>query len=454
MSILNKDDIGFLVLISKELDNKKIDYKGYVVDVTTDYVKLKLIDNGYNIDVKIDSKTKIEKFNEKIVLGKPPSYKIKENKELPSIVYIGTGGTIGTHVDYNTGAVFMCRTPEEIIATVPELESIVNIKEIKSPFIKPSEDFSVDDWKIISKTIFESITKTEIDGVIVTHGTDTLSYTGTAMSFMIENIDKPILFVGAQRSPDRASFDGRMNLICASHFIKEKIPGVYLVMHGTINDDFCYVIRANKSRKMHTSRRDAFRAINDTPIAKVYVNGKVEYLVEEHMLQPALTYILEPPILKNSFENKVAILKVYPNSDPSVIDWYIEKGYKGLVLEGTGLGHVPTGIGGTSQDLPKDKQWLPFIEKAVKKGIIIIMSSQCLFGRVNGKVYANLRYATEAGVDYLEGHDMLPETTYIKLGCALSRFTNKEEIINYMKTDVSGEITKKEIPDVYDTALD
>jgi L-asparaginase/Glu-tRNA(Gln) amidotransferase subunit D len=121
MTNLSKDDIGYLVLISKEINGKKIEHKGYVVDVSTNTIKLKLLDNGYNIDVGIDKNTKIEKFKDKVNLGSIPSIKLKENKDLPSISYIGTGGTIGTHVDYNTGAVFMCRTPEEIIATVPEL---------------------------------------------------------------------------------------------------------------------------------------------------------------------------------------------------------------------------------------------------------------------------------------------------------------------------------------------
>jgi len=452
MTDLLKDDIGYLVLISKEIDGKKIEHKGYVVDVSTSTIKLKLLDNGYNIDVEIDKNTKIQKLPEKINLGSIPIIKLKENEDLPSITYIGTGGTIGTHVDYNTGAVFMCRTPEEIIATVPELGSIVNIKEIKSPFIKPSEDFYAGDWKNLSSEIFNSITNKDIDGVIITHGTDTLSYTGTAISFMIENINKPVLLVGAQRSPDRASFDGRMNLICAAYFIKENIPGVYTVMHGSINDDFCYVIRATKSRKMHTSRRDAFRAINDTPIAKVYVTGKIEFIVDKLKLQQMLDS--KKPILRNSFEEKVALIKIYPNSDPSIIDWYIEKGYKGLVLEGTGLGHVPTGVGGTTQNLPPEKAWLSFIEKAVKKGVIIIITSQCLFGRVNGRVYANLRYLAEAGAEYLESHDMLPETTYIKLGVALSLFKTKEEVINYMKTNISGEITEKENPEFFDTEMD
>ncbi len=457
MSDLLEKDIGKLIIVTKKEGDKEIVHKGYLVSITNHLsgfnlsATLKLKQSGYNIDINLENtkieNTKIEITNEKVELGKPPTHKLKNNSKLPNITYIGTGGTIGTHVDYNTGGVHMCRTPEEIISTTPELENIVNIKKIESPIIKASEDLYPKDWEMISKTVYNSLEDKDIDGIIITHGTDTLSYTGTAISFMIENVNKPVLLVGAQRSPDRASFDGFMNLICAAQFIKDKVPGVYLVMHGSINDDFCYVIRANKSRKMHTSRRDAFKAINEVPVAKVYKNGKIEYLVNK----PIIT---KKPKLNNTFENKVALIKVYPGSDPSIIDWYIDNKYKGLVLEGTGLGHIPTGLGGISKDLPEDKQWLPFVKKAVDKGIIVIMSSQCLFGRVNSKVYANLIYTENVGVEYLDNHDMLPEVTYIKLGVALSRFKTKKEVINYMKTSVAGEITEKETPNAYDKAIE
>ena len=448
---ISKENIGYLVTITKEEKGKKIISKGYVVEVFPDAVKLKLIDNGYNIDVTIDSKTKVEISKEKISLGKPSSAKLKENNSLPNICYIGTGGTIGTHVDYVTGGVHMCRTPEEIISTTPELQHIVNIKKIKSPFIKASEDLTFKDWELIAKDVFEELNNKEIDGIIITHGTDTLSWTGTALSFMIEKINKPVLLVGAQRSPDRASFDGAMNLVCAAHFIKEKIAGVYTVMHGTINDDFCYVINACKSKKLHTSRRDAFRAINDLPVCKVHSNGEVEYLKDVNKTSNPSAI---KPILHNTFEDKVAIIKAYPNSDPSIIDWYIEKGYRGLIIEGTALGHVPTGSGGLDKDFPKDKNWLPFLEKAHKKGIILIMTSQSMFGRVNGRVYANLRYIAGAGVEYLDSHDMLPEVAYIKLGVALSRFKKREDIIKYMEASIAGEVSDKENPDMFDKALE
>lgn len=341
----------------------------------------------------------------------------------------------------------MCRSPEEIISTTPELESIVNIKNIESPLMKASEDMDYRDWQKISEVVFNSLENKDIDGVIITHGTDTLAWTGVATSFMIENINKPVLLVGAQRSPDRASFDGSMNLICASHFVKERIPGVYLVMHGSMNDDFCYVIRAVKSKKLHTSRRDAFKAINDIPIAKVYASGKIEYLVSKDTLKVPS----EKPILNNSFDNRLAIIKAYPNSDPKVIDWYISNNYKGLVIEGTALGHVPVmkednGFG--------ENSWIPYLKKAIDKGLIVIMSSQSIFGRVNNKVYANLRYISSVGVEYLDQHDMLPEVVFIKLGIALARYNNKEEIINFMKTNIVGEISEKETPKDYDNVIE
>jgi len=442
--LLTKEDIGKLILIKVKTKDKEIIHKGYLIEIFSDSVKLKLQDNGYNIDVKLEKDTLIEISDKKIEFGKIPKTSLKKNSSLPNITYIGTGGTIGTHVDYNTGGVFMCRTPEEIISTTPELENIVNIINTESPFIKASEDMYYKDWQVLSETVYNNLLDNNVNGIVITHGTDTLSYTGSALSFLIENVNKPVLLVGAQRSPDRASFDGSLNLICAAHFVKEKIPGVYLVMHGSMNDDFCYVIKAVKSRKMHSSRRDAFKAINDTPVCKVFSDGTIEYLRDVSDLKQ----VKNNPVLKKDFEDKVCLLKIYPNSDPSVIDWYIQKGYKGIILEGTGLGHVPTGIQ-EKDNLPEDKKWLPFLKKAIDKGIIVLMSTQCLYGRVNGMVYSNLRYTKEIGVEYLDQHDMLPEVLHIKLCVALKRYTNKEDIFKYLKTNIAGEILNKEISESY-----
>jgi len=448
---LSKKLIGKLINIKKNDNNKSIFYKGHLVDFSeSDGEKtaiIKLIDNGYNVSVKIDESSEVTLLRGKIALGKPIATKLSFNPSLPSICYVGTGGTIGTNVDYQTGGVHMCRSPEEIISTTPELADIVNIKKMESPVMKASEDLGYKDWQKIADVVYSQLLDKDIDGVIITHGTDTLTWTGTALSFMIENSNKPVLLVGAQRSPDRASFDGAMNLVCAAHFIKEKIPGVFIVMHGTASDDFCYVTRAVKCRKMHTSRRDSFRAVNDLPIAKVYSDGRVEYFKDKSRLQQLLDRQL---FFNPAFSDSVAILKAYPNSDPKIIDWYLKKGYKGLIIEGTGLGHVPTGAGGLDKSFDRKKGWLKEIKKAIDSGRIIIMASQSMFGRVNSSVYSNLRYAADAGVEYLDSHDMLAEVAYIKLGIALARFKDREGIINYMKKNVSGEISEKELPEAFD----
>lgn len=438
----SEDDRGKLIKINKN----NITHLGHIVNISGNELTIKLKENGYNISVILDKDTKFEILSEKTEIGKTYKLEVKQNPTLPSVCLISTGGTIGTHVDYKSGGVNMSRTPEEILATVPELLEIVNIKKIVPVMQKASEDICYKDWQVIAKAVYEQLNDKEIDGIIISHGTDTLSMTGTALSFMLSNINKPVLLVGAQRSPDRASFDGAMNLVCAAQFIKEKIPGIYTSMHGSISDDFCHIIRATKCRKMHTSRRDAFKAVNDTALAKVYQNGKIEYLKDKKLFWEIQK---EKPMLDVSFSDSVALLKIYPNFNPEVIDWYISKGYKGLVLEGTGLGHVPTDDS-TNKLTDKTKDCLPYLENAAKKGIIVIMTTQCLFGRVNGNVYSNLRNITKAGVDYLDQHDMLPEVAYIKLGVALARFKTKEEIIKYMSKDISGEILKKEIPANFD----
>ncbi len=446
MNNLTIDDIGKIIEIKRKVNEQEITHKGYLVEVLNDSLKVKLLDNGYNISVYLKEISSFSLDDTKVSLGKVNSKDFIENSSLPNIVYIGTGGTIGTHVDYVTGGVTMSRTPQEIISTTPELEKIINIKKIESPFRKASEDIYYKDWLVLSEVVFKYLNDPSIDGIIITHGTDTLSFTGSALSFLIENINKPVLLVGAQRSPDRASFDGSLNLICAARFVKEKIPGVFTVMHGSINDDFCSVIKAVKSRKMHTSRRDAFIPVNDVVYAKVFSDGKIDFLKKEIFSKDKI------PLLNKEFEEKVALIKIHPNIDPSIIDWYIEKGYKGIIFEGTGLGHVPTAENNESI-LPLKYQFIPYIKKAIESNLIVVMSSQCLFGRVNDKVYSNLRYLSQAGVQYLDSHDILPEVLQIKLSVALKKFKTKEEIIRYLKTNISGEITSKEVPSFYDEVL-
>ncbi len=392
------------------------------------------METGYNIGLR--DADKIEKIGPRIEIGKIPTMEIKKHPDLPSIALISTGGTIGTHIDYKTGGVFMCRTPEEIIATVPELTKYVNIRSIQSPFTIASEDMNYTHWQKLAKAVAKELNG-GAEGVIITHGTDTLHFTAAALSFMLVNLCKPVALVGAQRSPDRASFDGGMNLVCASRFCTSDIAEVATVMHATTNDDYCYAIRGTKVRKMHSSKRDAFKAINEKPLAKIFPDGRLEKLNEN--LKKRGENIVRA---ETDFEPRIAIVKAYPGSDPSIVDYYVQKKFKGIVIEAMGLGHVPTGKSGTrAGPLARKLSWLPHIERAVKKGVVVAVTSQTIYGSTNSYVYRNLRLLHTAGAVHCS--DMLTETAYVKLGWLLGQKLDREEVKKKMLENIAGEINNR-----------
>lgn len=386
--------------------------------------------NGYNIGIKISERTKIEKVGEHKKIGKIPRTKVRKSN-LPGISIVTTGGTIGTHVDYFTGGVYMCRKPEEILATTPELLQFVSIKNLINLFTIASEDMSYEEWIRIAKIVGKELNKEDVKGVVITHGTDTMHFTSAALSFMLRNLNKPVILTGAQRSPDRGSFDGKINLICSAYAALSDIAEVGIVMHGSTNDDFCYFHRGTKVRKMHTSARDAFKSINDIPLAKIWPNGEIEILNERFSKREESRKVK----VDAKFEEKVALIKAYPNSDPRMIDWLLEKNYKGIVIEGTGLGHVPT------FPLKKKRSWIPSIKKAIENNVVVVMTSQTLYGRTHPYVYRNLRILSKLGVIFAE--DMLPEVAYVKLGWLLAHKYEKEKIKELMLTNFAGEINRR-----------
>jgi len=324
----------------------------------------------------------------------------------------------------------MCRSPEEILSTTPELGNIIDLKNTHRPFTVASEDLTFREWQKMAKLIAKELNSGN-RGVVVTHGTDTLHYSAAAVSFMLRGLSKPVAFVGAQRSPDRGSFDGSMNLICASHFTGySDIGEVCLVMHGTSNDNFCLINRGTRVRKLHTSRRDAFQPVNEKPLARIWKNGRIEKTGVEY------TKFEDKKVVPDvKWEPKVALIKAFPNSDPAIIDWYASKRYKGLVIEGFGLGHVPTST------LRRGDSWLPHIKNAIKRGVNIVMTSQTIFGRVHPYVYRNLRLVSEAGVIY--GEDILTEVALVKLSWVLGHTNKKEKIKEMMLTPFAREINPR-----------
>ncbi len=385
------------------------------------------LENGYNVGIRFSADAKIEK------LGKGETQRILKSslefsKDLPNVDLLYTGGTIGSKIDYVTGGVYMLTKPEELLYEVPELNEIANI-EVKNLMSIASEDMTYKEWQRIADETAKALNG-GARGVVITHGTDTLHFTSAALSFMLQGVNAPVVLTGAQRSSDRGSSDAFMNLVCYARFATYgKAAEIGVCMHGSSSDDYCNFIRGTKVRKMHTSRRDAFKPINSDPIARISYDGEIEYtgsyneIGEEKRKVVALT----------KYEPKVALVKAYPNSDPEIIDFYIGKGYKGIIIEGTGLGHTPVSGSG-------EYSWLPHVKRAIDSGLVVGMTSQCLYGRVNSKVYRNLRLIQGAGTIYCE--DMLPEVAYVKLGFLIGNY-GVEKAKELLAKNIAGEITDR-----------
>ena len=410
------------------VENNDIDEEGELMPSTEankENIIILKMKNGYNIGIDFNG-AKITKIS----AGKPPHEfpKIESaaEKGLPKVTLIYTGGTIGSKLDYKTGGVYMLLKPEELLYEVPELAGIAKM-DVEPLLSISSEDMSYIEWQMIAKKVYEA-KESGSRGVVITIGTDTMHYASAALSFMLEGINMPVVLTGAQRSSDRGSSDAFMNLYCSVILAaKSDIAEVGICMHKSSSDDECGFIRGTKARKMHTSRRDAFRPINDNYIATVSSNGDIHYHTNNYNKMAKA----EPKHPKNGFEAKVALVKAYPNSDPGIIDYYVERGYKGIIIEGTGLGHTPVSTE------HKGYSWLPNISNAIKKGLVIGMTSQCLYGRVNQSVYRNLRLLSGSGVIYCE--DMTPETAYVKLGWLLGNF-NPEKAKEMLAVNIAGEI--------------
>ncbi len=411
------------------------DYEGVLLpspNSSTSTVMLKL-KSGYNMGVDFRGASISRLRRARAGLGKVDKrlLRLDFDPKKPKVALVAAGGTIASRVDYRTGGVTALEDPREFLHNVPELRETVNIHSISRPETMMSEDMGHEDWILLAREVHRHLRKSE--GVMVTHGTDTMHYTSAALSFFLQGPGKPVVLVGAQKSADRGSSDAGLNLVCASIAATSQIAEVGTCMHGSIDDSHCLFIRGTKVRKMHSVRRDAFRPINDLPLARIFPDGNVEVLNREHSERGT------PGKLDARFEPSVALLKAYPSSDPSVIAYLIKKGCRGLVVEGTGLGHVPT---------QARKSWIPQIKSAVSSGIPVVVTSQTIYGRVNSSVYSNLRTLyREAGA--IPGEDMLPEVAYVKLGWVLARTRFMEKVRERMLENVAGEINRKSLPETF-----
>lgn len=392
-----------------------------------DHVVIKLY-NGYNIGIK---NRKIEKIEiiKKYEKKKEEKHKLGHKKGLPTVSILSFGGTISSKVDYKTGGVYADYTAEDFVQMLPELENVANLRAEKVMSLM-SEDMAPEDWQLMARRIVKELNDDKINGIVVTQGTDTLHFSTAAMSFFLRSLNKPVIFTASQRSIDRGSSDAFSNLLCAVN-AAAKFDGAVVVtcLHGTSSDGFCILNRGTKVRKMHTSRRDAFRPINELPLAKIFEDGKIEILNKNYRKRANG----KVEVIDN-FEHKTALLYVYPGMDPGILDYYRKEKYKGIVIAATGLGHVST--------LNPKQSLVKKIKELTDNGIPVIITSQTLYGRVHPFVYSPLRKLS-IELKCIFAEDMLPEVAYIKLGWVLPQAKNIEEVKEMMLTNYAGEMTER-----------
>jgi glutamyl-tRNA(Gln) amidotransferase subunit D len=381
--------------------------------------------SGYNIGINAAADVTVEKIGK----GTKPSFASppmpKQNPALPHVVIMSTGGTIASRVDYRTGAVRSALSASDLYGVVPELSDVAQV-DTEIVFSLYSENINQKHWTELAETVAKRIEQ-GVDGVVIAHGTDTMAYTSAALSFALQNLPVPVILVGAQRSSDRPSSDAATNLIGAVKAAGEApFAEVGLAMHETVSDTAIVVHRGTKVRKCHTSRRDTFKSINGFPIAKVQ-NLQVTMQTSEYQKRDSAKKL----VVKPNFSEKVALVKFYPGLDPAIIDYYVNQGIKGILLEGSGLGHV-------------SKYCFDAIKNAVAKGVVVALASQCIWGRVNMNVYDTGRDLLSFGVVPLD--DMFPETGLVKLMWVLGQTSDAEEAKKLLKTNLAGEFSPRTLP--------
>ena len=396
-------------------------YEGVLMPHTSfsgeDILTIKL-GTGYNIGIAAEDMESIE------VTAKHTPHKVDRTVPPPgaaksTIAVLGTGGTIASYVDYRTGAVHPAVTAEELVFSVPELLDVANIRA-RVVYSIYSENMKPENWQRLAREAAAELTESA-RGVLIPHGTDTLHFTAAALSFMLRDLTSPVVVVGSQRSSDRPSSDAASNLLCGARVATADFGEVVAVMHAETSDSYDWIHRATKVRKMHASRRDAFRSMNATPLGKVWPEGPVE------LAEPVQPRSKGPVKVDDKLDPDVVLLHFYPGMNPAVLENGIQ-GAHGVVLAGTGLGH-------TAQDL------IPVIHRAIRDGVPVVMTTQTLQGRVSMRVYDTGRDLIKAGV--ISGEDMLPEVAYVKLMWVLGHTDEPGDVAEAMATNVAGELNPR-----------
>ena len=384
--------------------------------------------SGYNVGIHVDRIREIEEVGYREAVYKIPSQDFPDRPDLPAVTLLGTGGTIASRLDYRTGAVIPAFTPGELYGAVPELADICNLKTRKL-FGVFSENMGWDHYVQLAEAIGDEI-GAGVDGIVIGHGTDTMAHTAAVLSFMVQDSPVPIVLVGSQRSSDRPSSDAALNLIHAVNAAAYgDIAEVQICMFGPTSDQYGLLHRGTRCRKMHSSSRSTFRTVSDIPMCRVS-RDEFATITDDYLRRDPDREVRIAPV----YDDRVTILYYYPGMKPDVVEALVEKGYRGIVIAGTGLGHVSRPV-------------FPALEAAIEAGVHVVMTAQTLWGYAQMYVYDTGRDLLDIGVVPLD--NMLPETALMKLGWVLGHTDDHAEVMRMMRHAYSHEITEREPHDGY-----
>ena len=437
-------NVGSRVKLIVNTWNGSSEVEGVLLAPTTqEHITVKLV-NGYNATHSISSIESIENLGElPNIVG--DSTVVVVDHSLPIVHILHTGGTIASKVDYTTGAVSARFEPEELLAAVPELASIAQI-ETKKLGNMWSDDIRPQHWNRMAEAASSSFEEGAV-GVVLTHGTDTMHISSAALAFAFSGSGgRPagrIAFTGSQRSSDRGSSDGAENLIAAVHWAAygPTPTGVrdstVIVMHDSADDGVISVNFGGAVRKNHSSKREAFSSVNQTPIATISSNRN-EISMSISSDYGSSDAIAARPISKPvPFDCDVKILQLIagPHLQADQIVHAAKNGYGGILFWGTGLGHLPIDDPG---DAPENTEVKEALSKYVADGGVAVITTQCLAGPVHLDVYSKGRDQQDLGV-LGHGTNFIPEVAMVKLHYLLSREMSSEKVALAWSENLVGE---------------
>ncbi|MBU1109238.1 MAG: asparaginase [Candidatus Riflebacteria bacterium] len=326
----------------------------------------------------------------------------------PRVLLVTTGGTI-TMLRGANGSLYPCEDAGQLLEKIPELKLLADI-DILSLANVDSSDITPTIWLTIARAVYQRIK--DYDGFVIAHGTDTLCHTAAALSFMLQELNKPVIITGAQVPLEEIGSDGRTNLINAVRVAISDLAEV-VVVFGSL------IIRGTRAKKTSVFDMQAFISVNDVPLGTIGLTIKFSSF--------AKTRSRRKPLLRISLNENVALFPVYPGMKPEIID-YIANTHDGMVIEGYGAGNIPTG----------EKSLIPAISSAISRNVPVVVCTQCIVGSTEMELYQVGRSALEAGA--IPAMDMTPEAALVKLMWVLGQTDDMGSIDSMMQKCFVGEL--------------